>query len=121
MLTTTLATLLNHTRAEVILLVVVPMLGCCNCLSGRQSLALDSSNTVSSPLEVDLSGNFSLELTQVTSGDVLGNTNELFKLLGDFSFNLQLLHVGSFISDWILAEEVTDQDLLDVALLALES
>jgi len=60
----------------------------------------------------------SFELIEVLRIDLLGLVHKGFHLRGHLSLDLQLLHVRDALSEGVLPEEVANQDLLDVGLLA---
>lgn len=56
---------------------------------------------------------------EVFGVDLLGVSDKLFKLICSFFFNSDLVHVRHLRTNRILAEEVADQDVFDVVLLAM--
>lgn len=56
---------------------------------------------------------------EVFGVDLLGVSDELFKLICSFFFNSDLVHVRHLRTNRILAEEVADQDVFDVVLFAM--
>ena len=89
-------------------------------LTWRQNSFLRSSFTLFA-LEIDMSSNFGFKFIQIASADILSWCDKVVELLGDFSFDLQLLQIWDWVIDGILAEEVAHQNFLDVWLLVLKS